>query len=163
MLGARSTVRWRWPRNAEWTISRRGSTSAQRVRFLQLVDTGFRSRPCASLVGGHTEMTRGIQIIFKAAVAGLVVTMLLMVLQWVNMRDFRTDFPLAVSVPLWVFAAAFLTITGAVLRQARTPGKTMAGKMWSAAGIGLAIVIAMVWIGFVADQMPCFLGVPNCD
>jgi hypothetical protein len=30
-------------------------------------------------------------------------------------------------------------------------------------GAALLILIALAWSGIVADQMPCFLGVPNCD
>jgi hypothetical protein len=27
----------------------------------------------------------------------------------------------------------------------------------------VVILIAWMWVGLVVDQMPCFLGVPNCD
>lgn len=27
----------------------------------------------------------------------------------------------------------------------------------------LALTLAFLWVGLVSDQMPCFLGVPNCD
>jgi hypothetical protein len=108
-------------------------------------------------------MSRNMQSIFKSAAAGLAATIPLMVLQWVNMPDMWADFPIAVFGSLWVFAALFVGTAGAVLKQVRTPDKTMAMKMWLVAGIGFALAVAMVWIGFVADQMPCFLGVPNCD
>ena len=27
----------------------------------------------------------------------------------------------------------------------------------------LVLALALVWVGIVADQMPCFIGKPNCD
>ena len=30
-------------------------------------------------------------------------------------------------------------------------------------GLCLMILITLLWVGVVADQMPCFMGVPNCD
>jgi hypothetical protein len=29
--------------------------------------------------------------------------------------------------------------------------------------LALLVLIAWFWVGLVDDQMPCFLGVPNCD
>jgi hypothetical protein len=108
-------------------------------------------------------MTQATQSIARSAVAGLVATMPFMVLQWVNMRDFWTDFPIPVFGSLWIFAAVFLGTIRAVINQARMPGKTVASKMLVVVGMVFAFAVAMVWIGFVVDQMPCFLGVPNCD
>lgn len=31
------------------------------------------------------------------------------------------------------------------------------------AGIVLSAFLAVVYVGVVIDQLPCFLGVPNCD
>jgi hypothetical protein len=29
--------------------------------------------------------------------------------------------------------------------------------------VALVLVLALTWGSLVADQMPCFVGVPNCD
>ncbi len=29
--------------------------------------------------------------------------------------------------------------------------------------VAIVVLIAWLWVGLVVDQMPCFLGVPNCD
>jgi hypothetical protein len=127
------------------------------------VENGPISRDNLQLFKGHTDMTQAIQSIARSAVAGLMATIPFMALQSVNTHNFWTDFPIAVFGSLWVFAAVFIGTIGAILNQARMPGKTMARKMLVVAGIVFAFAVAMIWFGFVVDQMPCFLGVPNCD
>jgi hypothetical protein len=29
--------------------------------------------------------------------------------------------------------------------------------------VGFSALILMMWAGIIIDQLPCFLGVPNCD
>ena len=63
---------------------------------------------------------------------------------------------------LWLLPAAFIVILMSILRSAR-------GKRLAANPITLSLkfaslaLIAMVWGWCLMDQLPCFLGVPNCD
>lgn len=29
--------------------------------------------------------------------------------------------------------------------------------------LALLILVSVLWVGLVSDQLPCFLGIPNCD
>ena len=63
---------------------------------------------------------------------------------------------------LWLLPTAFIVILLSVLRSAR-------GNRLAATPITLSLkvaslaLIAMVWGWGLMDQLPCFLGIPNCD
>src|SRR5688572_33482604 len=60
---------------------------------------------------------------------------------------------------LYVLAAGFVLALTVVVRNVRTKDN-MPGLI---AGALAFVVLAFVWGTLVVDQMPCFLGVPNCD
>ncbi len=61
---------------------------------------------------------------------------------------------------LWLLPASFFSITGSLVRAARTSG-VVSGKLF--AGTAFLLLLAVLWGSLVADQLPCFLGTPNCD
>ena len=74
-----------------------------------------------------------------------------------------SNFPVPLFGILWLLGSAFVAILlpiGRSLMTADGPRLTPTTLVLSA--VVLAI-IATLWIGIVVDQMPCFLGVPNCD
>jgi hypothetical protein len=88
-----------------------------------------------------------------------------MILEFVNTRPF-SEFPQSFPIPLfalmWLLAFSFVFILTRIMwdqsaRVRRVPAL--------AAGLGVVVLalIAYAWVGIVVDQMPCFLGVPNCD
>ena len=77
---------------------------------------------------------------------GLVLPFVL--LEAVN-RGVDRNFPVVLFALMWMLAAAFVAI---LMRPSRPLLRVV-----------LLIPIAAFWVGLVVDQMPCFLGVPNCD
>ena len=63
---------------------------------------------------------------------------------------------------LWIVPVA-CSVSAAPLikayRGAAGPGRSITGWL----RVLLLVLLAGFWIGLVVDQMPCFLGVPNCD
>ena len=90
-----------------------------------------------------------------ATIAGAIAVLPFAALELVNRRSFDEGLPFVLFGLLWVLAAAFVGILATVVRHRRAWGLI--------AGIAALIAIAWVWGSIVADQMPCFLGVPNCD
>lgn len=97
--------------------------------------------------------------LFTAAAVGLLVVLPFVILEAVNTKGFSTvGFPFALFTMLWILAAAFIGLCRNIIRDLK-----------AGTGLGLAttailmVVIATVWSGIVFDQMPCFMGVPNCD
>lgn len=58
---------------------------------------------------------------------------------------------------LWFLSFAFLTL---LISIARNPA---ANPFQLALRVAVVAVIALLWTTLLMDQMPCFLGVPNCD
>lgn len=58
---------------------------------------------------------------------------------------------------LWLLPAVALTVLIPIVRGART------GPVRLLLSITFALALFTVWGSLLADQMPCFLGVPNCD
>lgn len=86
-----------------------------------------------------------------------------MLLEWVNRRSFHEGFPLILFALLWILPLAFLLILMPVLRNARAGKGILANPIRLVTSFALLIFIAALWVGLITDQMPCFLGVPNCD
>ncbi|HYN81900.1 MAG TPA: hypothetical protein VES88_10395 [Gemmatimonadaceae bacterium] len=50
-----------------------------------------------------------------------------------------------------------------ILRSLATGNRALANPVSLLPRVVFLILIAWVWVTLVVDQMPCFLGVPNCD
>lgn len=71
-----------------------------------------------------------------------------------NSIDFAVLFGL-----LWLLTTAFAAILTSVVRGWREGG----GPVNLLLRIASLVLIAAMWGGIISDQLPCFLGVPNCD
>jgi hypothetical protein len=96
-----------------------------------------------------------------AAIAGSVIVLPFVILDWVNTR-FGDGFPLVLFALMWLLASFFVLVLRPLVRKP---------SVWAARPsllsvlprIATLIFIAWMWVAVVLDQMPCFLGVPNCD
>jgi hypothetical protein len=89
------------------------------------------------------------------ALLAFVLVLPFMVLEVINRRSFDEGFPFPLFGSLWLLTLAFLLVLGSLAR-AVSPGRSLLAVV-------SLIVIAWLWGGIVLDQLPCFLGVPNCD
>lgn len=85
------------------------------------------------------------------------------VLQWVNRRTYHEEFPfvLFIFMSLHSLVIAFLLTTP--LRRLRAKRSLRALNLGHWAGLLLAVFLGYAYVDLVIDQLPCFLGVPNCD
>jgi len=86
-----------------------------------------------------------------------------MILEFVNRRAYSEPFPFQLFAMMWLMAFCFSYIfipTARSLMPARTRSANLSIIIPSLASLFL---LTWGWIGLVADQMPCFLGVPFCD
>ena len=64
---------------------------------------------------------------------------------------------------LWLFPLLFVLLLMPIIHSVRAGGRVM-GRPWQLLlRVAVLVVVAMVWGGILADQLPCFVGVPNCD
>lgn len=94
---------------------------------------------------------------------GLLCTVPFAVMESVNLGGIPDPFPYAIFLYLWLMFALFFMSLLAILRLAgsRVNKKERLPAILLNALVLLFTVMSLVYL--LADQMPCFLGVPNCD
>jgi hypothetical protein len=97
-----------------------------------------------------------------AAIAGFVSILPFVALESIN-RDGSTSFPFPLFGFLWLLFAVFTIVLLPMVQTVRTGGSLPTKPALLLIGGVFTFLIAVLWGGIVADQMPCFMGVPNCD
>jgi hypothetical protein len=64
---------------------------------------------------------------------------------------------------LWLFPLLFVLILRPLIRTLRAGGWRMGSPAPLLLRVAFLVLVAMVWGGILVDQLPCFVGVPNCD
>jgi len=64
---------------------------------------------------------------------------------------------------LWLLSMAFIVILVPIVRTVRAGNNIIANPINLLLRVAFLALIAMMWGGILIDQLPCFLGVPNCD
>jgi hypothetical protein len=95
------------------------------------------------------------------AMISLFLVLPFIILELINRRNFSTDFPLPLFGMMWLLTFSFILLLIPVARSLRK--KHLTNPLGLAAKVVLLAVIASIWVRLVVDQLPCFLGVPNCD
>jgi hypothetical protein len=93
--------------------------------------------------------------------AGLVAPFF--VLQWINRRAFDEDFPVALFTFMALNALLVVLASMPAFGRFQSEGTLKRLRFGHWAGVALSVVLAIVYVNVVIDQLPCFLGVPNCD
>lgn len=85
------------------------------------------------------------------------------VLQLVNRRTFHEDFPYVLFTFMSLHSLFIVLLLTPALRrlQAERSLRALGPRHW--AGLLLGVFLVYVYANVVIDQLPCFLGVPNCD
>jgi hypothetical protein len=85
------------------------------------------------------------------------------VLQLVNRRALREDFPFMLFAFMSLHSLFIVLSLTPALRRLRAERDFRALKLGHWAGLALSCFLMFVYANVVIDQLPCFLGVPNCD
>ncbi len=103
----------------------------------------------------------------KPFVAPLLITAALVapfiVLQWSNRRTIHEEFPFVLFTFMSLHSLFIVLSLTPVLRRLRAQGSLRALKLGHWAGLLLGAFLVFLYADVVMDQLPCFLGVPNCD
>jgi hypothetical protein len=86
-----------------------------------------------------------------------------MVLEFVNRRHFHESFPVPLLSLLWLLPVVFVLILRPVVRNVRAGKGIKAYPISFLLAVIFLVLTAWIWVGTILDQMPCFLGIPNCD
>ena len=97
------------------------------------------------------------------ALISLLLVFPFMIMEVVNRRNFNQGFPIPLFVILWLLPVIFILILTPIVRNIRAGNHILARPINLLLSVTFLVLIAIVWTGALIDQMPCFLGVPNCD
>lgn len=64
---------------------------------------------------------------------------------------------------LWLLQMAFIVILVPIVQSVRAGNSVMANPISILYRIATLVLIVMMWVGLIIDQIPCFMGVANCD
>ena len=97
------------------------------------------------------------------AVVSSILVLPFLILELVTRRSYDEVFPIPLFALLWLLPLSFTIVVMPILRA--LPGGATSGlpRLRLIPRLLLLILIAWLWLGIVVDQMPCFLGVLNCD
>jgi hypothetical protein len=85
------------------------------------------------------------------------------VMEVVNRSRFNEAFPFSLFIVLWLLPLIFFLILTPIVQKVREGRNLMGNPVSLLFGIAVMVLTAVMWVNLMADQMPCFLGVPNCD
>ena len=153
---------------ADLRAERQGGPARGRIGFVlwTYAETAagiVRERVLTLQSGGTMQATT--PTLRTAAIVGLVLALPFAVLELVSNPVTRESAPsLALLFGLlWLLPTAFVAIVAPIVRGARAGHGILANPAGILLRLPLLLLIAVAWTGLLIDQMPCFLGVPNCD
>lgn len=97
------------------------------------------------------------------ALIGVLFVIPFIVMEVVNTRNINAVFNIPLFGIMWLLPTIFIIILMPVIRNVRTGNSFAAKPVTLVLSILFLVLIALAWGSIVADQMPCFLGAPNCD
>jgi len=97
------------------------------------------------------------------AIISLLLVVPFMILELVNRRNFNEGFPVPLFGFLWILPILFIITMMPIVRNIQAGNSIIANPIILLIRVVFLAFIAWMWISLMIDQMPCFLGVPNCD
>ena len=97
------------------------------------------------------------------AIISSILVLPFMILELINRRSFHEGFPIPLFGILWLLPMAFILILMPIVQNVQAGNRIMADPISLSLRVAFLILIAWLWSGIILDQLPCFLGVLNCD
>ena len=98
-----------------------------------------------------------------ASLIGFLVVLPLIILELVNGQDLNLGFPTALFFMLWLLPVLFTITLLPIIRTMQSGENILTHPTLLLLRVIFMAFITLMWINIIIDQMPCFMGVPNCD
>jgi|SRR5687767_10941016 len=98
-----------------------------------------------------------------ASLISLLLVLPFMIMEVVNRRNFNEGFPIPLFTIMWLLPVLFILTGMPILRTVQAGNSILANPVILLIRVVFLILIIWFWSALLIDQMPCFLGVPNCD
>jgi hypothetical protein len=121
--------------------------------------------PSGSIFGPYSgvPMKNKLENLKLPVLLSTILVLSFMLLEWINRRNLQEDMPLPLFGILWLLATVFFSILVPNMRNTKAGKNLTAHPFVLLASAACLVFIAALWGAILLDQMPCFLGVPNCD
>ena len=125
---------------------------------------GIVSAHCEQIKQGRS-MNRMIRDFRWSAVIGIAMIVPFALLELTLNQASKTvaNFPFALFALLWLLPMLFTFTFMPLIRSGQTGGALTASPLRLVGRVSLLALLALLWVAILRDQLPCFLGVPNCD
>ena len=97
------------------------------------------------------------------AIVSFLLVLPFMIMEVINRRNFTEGFPIPLFVIMWLLQVLFILTGMPIVRNTRAGNSLLANPVILLIRVVFLIFLAWFWAALLFDQMPCFLGVPNCD
>lgn len=97
------------------------------------------------------------------ALISLLFVMPIIVMELVNRWNLPDKFPIPLFAILWLLSMLFLLMLKPLVQNIRAGNRLLANPVGFLVRVVFLGFMAFLWLGILLDQIPCFLGVPNCD
>jgi len=111
----------------------------------------------------HHASPRTLKCFVASLLIGAALVAPFIVLQWVNRRTFHEDFPFLLFTFMSLHSLLIVLLLAPPLHRIYAERSHRALKTGHWVSILLGLFLVYVYVNVVIDQLPCFLGVPNCD
>jgi hypothetical protein len=97
------------------------------------------------------------------ALISLLLIIPFMIRELVNRRSFNEGFPISLFIIMWLLPVLFMVTGIPIVRNLRARNSVIANPVTLFVRVIFLAFLLWMWFGILIDQMPCFLGIPNCD
>lgn len=108
-------------------------------------------------------MKPGAKRLLYSILFGAAATLPFVIMETVNTLGLPKPFSYALFLFLWLVFSLFLFSLLTLLRLARKDARRERRWSWVIVNVLILVYCVFAIIDTLIDQMPCFLGVPNCD
>ena len=96
-------------------------------------------------------------------VASSLLVLPLIVLEYTNQQNTNASFPFFLMGVLWLLPVIFFWLLLSSLKDYKYKENSLKNSILFWSKIVLLLIVTGLWLVILEDQIPCFLGIPNCD
>lgn len=111
----------------------------------------------------NRSVPRGPKSLSMSLLVSVALVVPFAILELITRRGYNEEFPFTLFAFMSVLSLVIVTLITPVLRRIRADRSLGALTIAEWAVILLIAVLGYAYVSVVIDQLPCFLGVPNCD
>lgn len=115
------------------------------------------------MIATRGESSPIVSSLLSSAAIAMLLILPFIAIQLIYGRATYSSFPFGLFAILWILPTVAVFIASPILSRRRLGAGVFSDPLSLTIRLAAVIPIAIMWIALIEDQMPCFLGIPNCD